>query len=76
MRTYSSSRPAKTNTSPTRSRAMKPSSMVPMVPPETQATFIDASATMVPTCSLWRRPMALSGTRQRPSTSAMRWYSG
>jgi hypothetical protein len=76
VRTYSSTRPAKTKQSPLFRRAMKPSSIWPMVPPLSHLTSMLASLTMVPTCSRWRRAMPRSGTRHKPSTRAMRWYSG
>ena len=63
VRTYSSTRPAKTKQSPGFRRAMKPSSIVPSVPPLSHFTCIDASLTMVPTCSRWRSAMPRSGTR-------------
>ena len=69
VRMNSSTRPANTKQSPGRSRAMKLSSMVPILPPLRYFTCIDASPTMVPTCSRWRLAMPRSGTRYRPSTS-------
>jgi hypothetical protein len=56
-------RPAKTKQSPFLSRATKPSSTTPMLPPETYCTFTCASLTIVPTPSLWRRAIARLGTR-------------
>jgi hypothetical protein len=48
-----------------------------MRPPRRYFTCIDASETMVPTLSLWRRAIARFGTRYTPSASATtRWYSG
>ena len=81
VRTNSSTRPANTKQSPLFSRAMKPSSTWPSVAPAPATlahfTAIDASETMVPTISLWRRAMPGSATRQRPSSCRlMRWYSG
>ena len=61
VRTYSSTRPAKTKQSPAFSRAMKPSSTLPSVPPDSHFTCIDASVTMVPTCSRWRSAMPRLG---------------
>ncbi len=61
VRTYSSTRPPKTKQSPGFSRAMKPSSTEPSVPPDSHFTAIEASATMVPTCSRWRSAMAATG---------------
>ncbi len=52
VRTYSSTRPANKKQSPFLSRAMKPSSTVPMRPPDRYFTCIAESDTMVPTCSL------------------------
>ena len=63
VRMYSSTRPAKTKQSPAFKRAMKPSSTLPMRPPDCQATCITASLTMVPICMRWRMPSARSGTR-------------
>ncbi len=53
-RTNSSTRPAKVNTSPGRSRATKFSSTVPMVRPRSSCTFIADSLTMVPIDRRWR----------------------
>ena len=63
VRTYSSTRPPKTKQSPFFSRAMKDSSTVPSVPPLSHFTCIEASATMVPTCSRWRSAMPRLVTR-------------
>ena len=68
-RTNFSVRPAKVNTSPGRSRAMKFSSTVPRVLPRRNRTFMAASLTMVPIESRCRIATIRLVTTWRPSRS-------
>ena len=77
VRTYSSTRPPKTKQSPCFSRAMKPSSTVPSVPPLSHFTCIDGvgddGAHLQPVA---QRDAAVGHAVAAVACSTTRWYSG